>query len=64
MPDQDAPSLIVDAAGRPARTAADRTCPTCHAGPDKRRLSGGFGSPHDVCSICGYEWRDERTADA
>jgi uncharacterized protein (DUF983 family) len=57
------PPVIVDGSGQPARRAADRACPTCHAGPDKRRLSSGFGASHDVCGVCGYEWMDERTAE-
>lgn len=35
-------------------------CPRCGA-PEKRRvLSAGFGSPHDVCGECGYDF-SERT---
>lgn len=51
-------SVIVDAAGKPARQASD-VCPRCGEGPDKRVASSGFGPPaHPVC-CCGYEWFDE-----
>lgn len=51
---------LVDATGRPARKPADGKCPRCHAAKDRRVLSGGFGEPHDVCGVCGYEF-EERT---
>lgn len=38
----------------------DEHCPRCKAGPERRRLSAGFGEPHDVCGKCGYEFA-ERT---
>jgi uncharacterized protein (DUF983 family) len=52
--------VIVDASGRPARTARDRNCPMCGAGTDRRVLSGGFGQVHDVCGQCGHDF-EERT---
>jgi uncharacterized protein (DUF983 family) len=48
--------------GFPARRPEDQTCPRCGAEPDKRRLSSGFGAPHDVCGVCGFEF-EERTRD-
>jgi uncharacterized protein (DUF983 family) len=54
---------IVDPSGRPARRAEDRRCPRCRATPDTRIRSGGFGSWHDVCSVCGHDFFDEQTAD-
>jgi len=56
--DDQAPAIL-DPQGRPARKAADTTCPTCGAGVSKRIASGGFGVPHPVCSVCGYEWLNE-----
>jgi hypothetical protein len=53
---------ILGADGRPL-PPRDRTCPRCKAGPERRRLSSGFGDPHDLCSQCGYEF-EERTCDA
>lgn len=38
----------------------DDTCPRCSAPPERRRLSAGFGEPHDVCGRCGYDF-PERT---
>lgn len=62
MPEPDAfnPPVLVDTTGRPLRQAADRTCPRCSAPPDRRVLSSGFGSPHDVCGVCGHDF-EERT---
>ena len=34
----------------------DDRCPVCHSGREKRIPSSGFGSPHDVCGDCGYEF--------
>lgn len=45
---------IVRADGRPARRR-DTKCPKCGADEDKRTLSGGFGTPHQVCTVCGFE---------
>ena len=50
--------LILSTEPRPL--PRDRRCPQCHAGPEKRVASGGFGTPHPVCSQCGYEWHEER----
>lgn len=54
--------VIVDATGRPASIGRreDKRCPECHAGPDARVRSGGFGAAHPVCRECGYEWLGER----
>lgn len=60
MNDQLQPPTLLDPTGRPARAAIDRACPRCGAPPEKRVLSAGFGSPHDVCSACGHDF-DERT---
>lgn len=55
--------VIVDPQGRPARKAADRNCPRCRRGPDRRVASAGFGTDrHDVCGHCGYEF-DEFTVE-
>ena len=35
-------------------------CPRCQAPADRRVLSAGFGDPHDLCGVCGYEFA-ERT---
>jgi uncharacterized protein (DUF983 family) len=51
---------IVDPSGRPARKAQTTDCPGCGAPKTKRRLSSGFGEPHDICGECGHDF-DERT---
>jgi len=51
----DAP-VIVAPNGRPAREAESDDCPRCGSAPDKRVASSGFGSPHDVCVVCGFEF--------
>ncbi len=51
---------ILDPQGRPARVAVDTACPQCGAATDRRVLSSGFGSPHDVCGACGHDFA-ERT---
>lgn len=56
--DQNITPAILDHTGRKARTAASDACPQCGAGEDKRRASGGFGTPWMVCGACGYEWKD------
>jgi predicted RNA-binding Zn-ribbon protein involved in translation (DUF1610 family) len=48
------PARLVDASGRAVRVSHD--CPQCGADKAKRVASGGFGAPHDVCAVCGYEW--------
>jgi uncharacterized protein (DUF983 family) len=53
--------VIVDAQGKPARQAIDTKCPDCRSA--RRRLSGGFGSPHDICADCGHDFFGECTAD-
>lgn len=62
MTDDEKPARIVDAQGRPAPPAIPR-CPRCliesRPGDERKRVrSGGFGSPHDVCIACGYEWEE------
>jgi uncharacterized protein (DUF983 family) len=52
--------VIVDASGKPARRPETTQCPQCGAGPDRRRLSSGFGFPHDICGACGHDF-PERT---
>jgi len=59
-PEVPTPPRILDAQGQPARTPASRACPRC-AGLS-RVPSSGFGTPHDVCRTCGYEWPDEHTS--
>lgn len=49
--------VILAPDGRPARTPPDALCPQCGAGADKRTPSSGFGTPHDVCSVCGWEFQ-------
>lgn len=51
------PSGLVDPQGKPARRVAPDVCPRCGAGDDKRKASGGFGTPWTLCE-CGYEWKD------
>lgn len=51
---------LVTPDGRPARQAVDKRCPRCKADPKKRTLSAGFGTPHDVCTVCGFDF-EERT---
>ena len=51
---------IVDPSGRPARKAQSTDCPGCSAPKAKRRLSSGFGAPHDICGECGFDF-PERT---
>lgn len=51
--------VLVGPDGHPMRAQAEAAlCPRCGAGKDKRVPSSGFGEPHDVCRICGYEWKD------
>jgi len=50
---------LLDASGKPVDTT-DKKCPRCGASPKMRRLSGGFGSVHDICGNCGYDF-PERT---
>lgn len=55
----DPADLIVDASGKTRKTR-DTSCPRCGAGKERRTLSAGFGSPHDVCGRCGHDFQ-ERT---
>lgn len=41
--------------GLPARMSSS-ACPRCGKGPEVRVVSGGFGDPHDVCGVCGFEF--------
>lgn len=56
----DTTPAILDAGGKRARRRETRACPRCSAPPERRRLSGGFGEPHDVCGNCGHDF-EERT---
>jgi uncharacterized protein (DUF983 family) len=56
----DTTPKILDASGRPARTARSTDCPQCSAPASRRVLSGGFGAVHDVCGNCGHDF-EERT---
>lgn len=49
---------LVDLTGKPIapRTLVPAACPRCQAGVEKRTLSAGFGTPHDVCIVCGHEF--------
>lgn len=49
---------IVGADGQPARRPTSSLCPGCQAPESKRVASGGFGSQHDVCSVCGHEFEE------
>ena len=54
-------STIVNPQGKPARVALDTRCPRCgvecpEGDTAKRVASCGFGTPHDVCRKCGYEF--------
>lgn len=54
---------LVDASGKPLppRNTVPASCPNCRAGVEKRTLSAGFGTPHDVCIICGHEFSIEES---
>jgi len=53
------PRTIVDAHGRPARTAKDPSCPRCGAGEDKRVAANGFGVIRPACGQCGFWFADD-----
>jgi hypothetical protein len=55
----DPADRLVDDTGRPVRHAHDLRCPCCQAVPATRVASSGFGRPHDVCGMCGYEFADD-----
>ena len=57
---RDQAAVLLDPAGRPARSPRTALCPRCGAGPDQRVASSGFGDPHPVCRRCGHEWTGER----
>ena len=38
----------------------DERCPQCGAGREARIVSPTFGKPHDLCSMCAYDF-DELT---
>lgn len=48
---------IVAPNGRPARTETGE-CPVCRSPREKRVPSSGFGTQHDVCGACGYEFEE------
>lgn len=50
-----APKII---STEPKPLPKDDRCPRCRAGREKRVASAGFGQPHDVCNVCGYEWEE------
>ena len=56
----DPATVLLDSAGRPARSPRTALCPRCGAGPDQRVASAGFGDPWPVCKRCGHEWLGER----
>jgi uncharacterized protein (DUF983 family) len=60
MPDDPGP-VVLNAQGRPARRdlVAAKRCPRCGAGPEKRVASAGFGTPHPVCGMCGWDFHGE-----
>ncbi len=45
---------LVTPAGKPVQRST--ACPQCRAPQEKRVQSGGFGSPHDVCGVCGWDF--------
>lgn len=49
--------VLTDAEDKPLESA-DKECPGCGAGPDRRRPSGGFGALHDVCGECGHDFEE------
>ena len=55
----DPAARLTDEAGRPLRPSKGG-CPGCGAPPSKRVASSGFGHPHPICSVCGYEFHDEQ----
>ncbi len=56
---EDPAAALVTPSGRPARAAKTDRCPQCAAGSETRIASSGFGTPHPVCRVCGYEWHGE-----
>jgi hypothetical protein len=48
--------VIVDPSGRPARLPRTAACPQCGADADQRVKSAGFGTPHETCQRCAYEF--------
>lgn len=60
MTDETAPAIVLTDPKPLPRDKRAQNCPQCGAGKDKRVASGGFGTPHPVCSGCGYEWHEER----
>lgn len=54
----DPADCLADASGRPIR-ASKGHCPRCGAPPTKRVASAGFGQPHPICIVCGYEFIGE-----
>lgn len=69
MSDQSSPATpdpaarLVNGRGEPARRhRRAEACPRCGAGPEQRTPSAGFGTPHDVCRLCGYEFLEKDDA--
>jgi hypothetical protein len=62
QPDDDRPdpaARLVDPTGQGVRPLRDLRCPSCGAAPATRVASSGFGRPHDVCGMCGYEFAED-----
>jgi uncharacterized protein (DUF983 family) len=55
----DPADRLVDDRGQPLHRPHDLRCPRCGAVPATRVASSGFGRPHDVCGMCGYEFADD-----
>jgi len=51
--------VLVAVNGTPLRPTAPPICPVCGEGPDKRTAAGGFGQPHEVCTQCGHEFKED-----
>lgn len=51
---------LVGPDGRPVPRPrhASTACPRCRADEGKRVKSSGFGTPHEVCSECGHEFKE------
>jgi uncharacterized protein (DUF983 family) len=60
--DQPDPArALVTPTGEPVHQVrdAERICPRCGAPPGKRVASQGFGTPHPVCGVCGFDFTGE-----
>lgn len=47
---------LFTADGKPVEQS--RICPRCGSLPSFRVASAGFGYPHDVCKVCGFEFTE------